>query len=323
MKYDILEVIEQIIRDGTRNSINSNSACNENSLENGHFIISLKFFKFVTEADVYKEQREVEIIRAVSFIDIEGFNSEFTDILLHNQTVSVNANPKHYTLLNFVNLIDAIYPQDLEKYSAVNSILCSLVTEILRVQNSSFFLFGFIDQNDNSILESTVTLQIMNKFKNINPDYFFDVVQDLNIDISNMNENNNLKEEFHTIDNIFSEIIFYIEKTQKKTKLFGKEFYMSIKDLPQIEKYQQLKNHLARKNFNIEANVQLKSIFDCVLAFFNNRSKWRNLFQAREEIIKLNLSHKETESNKNTESNNNLNYTSKAASLNETDELKV
>lgn len=207
MKYDILEVINQIIRDGLRNSISltNNSSEITHSLDNGHLIISLKFFKFVTEADVYKEQREVEIIRTVSFIDIEGFNSSFTQMILKNQTVTLSNDPKNYTIFNFKNLIESIASQDLEKYSEVNSILASLITEIMRIQNTTFFFFGFIDQNDSSILESTVTLEIMNKFKNINTDYFFDVVQDMNIDIAN--EDNNLKEEYHIIDNIVSKIV--------------------------------------------------------------------------------------------------------------------
>ena len=330
MKYDLLEVINQIVRDGARNSVsNCNSVFSESAgLDSGHFIISLKFFKFVTEADIYKEQREVEIIRTVSFIDIEGFNSVFTKVLLHNQSVSVSNNPKQYTLLGFKNLVEAIHAQDLEKYSEINSVLCSLITEILRIQNSTYFFFGFIDQNEPSILESTVTLEIMNKFKNLNPDSFFEILQDLNLDISNMNENNNLKEEFHTIENTFSEIIYYVEKyfwSQKKSNIFDKEFYLNIRDLPQCDKYTYLRNYLIKKNFSLDANLQLKSIFESVTTFFGNRSKWRSLFRARDEIIKMNMNFKESDSfrdYKNTEYNKYY-LTSKECSVNETDELKV
>ena len=336
MKYDILEVINQIIRDGTKSSVN-NSTYSESALDDGHFIISLKFFNFVSEADIYKEQREVEIIRTISFIDIEGFDSSFTDILLNNQHVSVKTNPKNYTLLNLKNLIEAISAQDLEKYSQVNSILCSLIIEIMRIQNSTYFFFGFIDQNDYSLLESTVSLEIMNKFKNVNPDYFFEFVQDMNIDISNMNDNNNLKEEFYSVENIFSEIIFYVEKTHHKhcknknlvkvEKLFDKDFYNSIKDLTQVEKYANLKNHLIIKNFILDSNPQLKNIYDSVEAFFNNRSKWKNLSIARDEILKMNFNYKEAESvreSKNITSNNNINFllSKEEPSSNETDDLK-
>jgi hypothetical protein len=330
MKYDILEVINQIVRDGSRNShSNSNSIFSESAgMDSGHFIISLKFFKYVTEADIYKEQREAEIIRTISFIDSEGFNSSFTKILMENQSPSVSSNPKQYTLLNFKNLVEAIHSQDLVKYSEVNSVFCSLVTDILRIQNSSLFFFGFIDQNEPSILESTVTLEIMNKFKNLNPDAFFEILQELNLDISNMNENNNLKEEFHTIENIFSELIYYLEKyfcSQKKPNIFTKEFYLSIRDLGQGEKYTFLKNYLQKKSFSLDAHPMLKSIFESVSAFLSNRSKWRSLFRARDEIIKLNMNYKETDSfreYKNVEYNK-YNITSREPSVNETDELKV
>jgi hypothetical protein len=330
MRIDLLEVINQIVRDGTRNSnSNSNSIFSESvGMESGHFIISLKFFKFVTEADINKEQREVEIIRTVSFIDTEGFNSSFTNILMENQSPSIATNAKQYTLLNFKNLIEAIHSQDLEKYSDVNSVYCSLITEILRIQNSTLFFFGFIDQNEPSILESTVTLEIMNKFKNLNSDDFFEILQDLNLDISNMNENNNLKEEFHTIENIFSEIIYYLEKyfySQKKPNIFTKEFYLSIKDLSQADKYSFLKNYLQKKNFSLDSQPMLKGIFESVTAFLSNRSKWRSLFRARDEIIKMNMNYKETDSFrefKNVEYNKYY-LTSKEPSVNETDELKV
>lgn len=168
--------------------------------ENGHVIISLKFFKFVTDSDFNKEQREVEIIRTISFIDIEGFNSSFTEILLRNKNVSIKNDAKNFTMLNFKNFVEAISSVDLEKYSEINSNLCNLLVDILRSHNSSIFIFGFINQNENSLYESTVTLELMNKFKNLNAEYFFDVVHEMNIDISNMNENKYFKEEYYIVD---------------------------------------------------------------------------------------------------------------------------
>jgi hypothetical protein len=200
MKYDIVEVINQIIKDGMRGSISNSLPSNESNSDNGHLIISLKFFKFLTDTDVNKEQREVEIIRTVSFIDIEGFNSSLTQSLIKNQPMSIANNPKNYTLNNFKNLIESIASHDFEKFSQVNSILCSVISDIFRNQNSTYFLFGFIDHNYNSVLETTITLEMMNKFKNINPDYFFDIVSDMNLD--NEKDENNLKEEYQIIDNI-------------------------------------------------------------------------------------------------------------------------
>ena len=47
MKYDILDVINQIIRDGSGNSVSNSIQSTENLIDNDHFIISLKFYKFV------------------------------------------------------------------------------------------------------------------------------------------------------------------------------------------------------------------------------------------------------------------------------------
>ena len=311
MRYDLVDVINQILGDYSRSSI-SNSVHSDSPNENGHLIISLKFFKFFTDEDAYKEQREVEIIRTVSFIDIEGFNSTYTQALMNKKNLSLATNPKNYSLLQFKNLIDSIASQDIEKYSEVKSLICSLTAETLKIQNSTFFFFGFVDQNGSSILESTVTLEFMNSFMKMTPDYFFELVQDVMlINNSGGEENENLKEEFHKIDTIFSEIIFYIERTSKGVN-FNKSFYYSIRDLSQQERYEKLKTYLLSFNINLELSI-LKNIYSAVQAFFVNRSKWRNLTKAYEEIIKINSSFKE-ETPKNT---------MKEGSVNESDELRV
>jgi hypothetical protein len=62
-------------------------------------------------------------------------------------------------------------------------------------------MFGFIEQNNSSILESSITLEIMNKFKNMNVEYFFDIVSEMDIESSRV-ENKYSKDEFHIIDTI-------------------------------------------------------------------------------------------------------------------------
>jgi hypothetical protein len=143
----------------------------------------------------------VEIIRTISFVDIEGFNKGFSDILLKKKDISVTSDPKNYSLLCFKNLIDSISTLQLDKYTEVNSILASVLTDILKIPNSSFYMFGFIEQNNSSILESSITLEIMNKFKNMNVEYFFDIVSEFNIDNSGI-DNKYSKDEFHIIDTI-------------------------------------------------------------------------------------------------------------------------
>jgi hypothetical protein len=172
-----------------------------NNNEEGHFFISLKFFKFMTENDVSQEQREVEIIRTITFIDFDNFNHKLTESLINNQNISPIRDAKNYSLISLKNLIEAIISLDLTKFSEVNSTLASLVTEILKIQNSIFYFFGFINQNEDSVLESTVTLEIMNKLKNLHTDYFFDIVQEMELNYSNI-ENKYSKEEFHLIEMI-------------------------------------------------------------------------------------------------------------------------
>jgi hypothetical protein len=45
-----------------------------------------------------------------------------------------------------------------------------------------------------------------------------------------------------------------------------------------------------KMNFDFEYSIsmKIKKIFDDVFSFFNNRSKWNNLYKARDEIIRLN-----------------------------------
>lgn len=280
-----------------RNSVNQ-SVNSDIAWERGHFVVSLKFFKFMTEDDFNQEQREVEIIRTVNFVDFEGFDTNLIETLLSNSPVSVNSDAKNFSLISLKNLIESISTLDLTKYSEVNSSLASLITEILRVQNTNFLFFGFINQNDSSILESTVTLEIMNKFKSLHIDYFFDVVQEMNLDYSNI-DNKYSKEEFHLIEMIFSELLHYLDKSfirkSKVGSLLDDEFCLKIKDMEQSEKFNHLIEYMNKLNYNFEANGQVKSIFDSIINFFTNRSKWKNLYKAKDDILKLTSNFKEIE----------------------------
>jgi len=70
-------------------------------------------------------------------------------------------------------------------------------------------------------------------------------------------------------------------------------------------------------NFDFEYGISLKikKIFDDVFSFFTNRSKWNNLYKARDEIIKL---------NSNTKIDHNINIIKSCeVSANDTIEWKV
>jgi hypothetical protein len=243
---------------------------------------------------------------------MEGFGKTFTDTLLNKK---ISTDNKHYSISNFKNLIEAISAVDMDKFSDINSILVSVMTEILKIPNSNFYLFGFIDQNEKSILESTITLEIMNKFKTLNIEYFFDVVQEMKIENSNIGIKYS-KDEFHIIEMIFSEILHYIEKSflKKIRKRFDENFYKNIKDLQQYEKFQFLEDFLQNMNYSFESNSILKKSINTVLTFFTNRSTWKKLYRVKDDIIKLNLNFK-TIGCETHESFQN--------SINETEELKV
>ena len=59
---------------------------------------------------------------------MEGFGKSFTDVLLNKK---ISTDNKHYSILNFKHLIEAISSVDMDKYSDINSILVSVMTEIL------------------------------------------------------------------------------------------------------------------------------------------------------------------------------------------------
>jgi hypothetical protein len=67
-------------------------------------------------------------------------------------------------------------------------------------------MFGFLEQNSGSLLQSSVTLDTMNKFKQMNVDYFFGIVSEMNIDNSEIQVKYS-KNEFHVIETIVTFII--------------------------------------------------------------------------------------------------------------------
>lgn len=102
--------------------------------------------------------------------------------------------------LNFKNLIESMSDINLDKFTSLNSKVISVIVDIFRTKNLSLTLFAFINPFENSTIESLITLEIMNKFKKINLNLFFEALQDLNADISIFNKYT--KEEFYLLDNI-------------------------------------------------------------------------------------------------------------------------
>ena len=124
-----------------------------------------------------------------------------------NTKLSVENDHRLYSLINFKYLIEAISEINLNKFIEINSILSFIISEILK-QNIFIFFFGFINPSSNTISESMFTLDIGNKFKNIWPDYFFDIVNDIKKENSLL-DNKYTKEDFLTLQTIVN-IIFLI-----------------------------------------------------------------------------------------------------------------
>lgn len=152
----------------------------------------------------------MEIIRSITFGDIAGFDRHLIEYMKYNTKISVENDHRLYSLMNFKCLIEALSDTDINKYSEINSILSFLISDILK-QNIFIFFFGFINTSTESISETMFTLELTNKMKNICPDYFFDILQDMKRDNSFM-DNKYTKDDFHTLQtivNFHSIFIFY------------------------------------------------------------------------------------------------------------------
>lgn len=56
---------------------------------------------------------------------------------------------------------------------------------------------------------------------------------------------------------------------------------------------------MVENNYDFERNYIINDIFDTVLVFFNNRTKWKLLQKAKDDIQKLNLEIKDNLSENN------------------------
>ena len=152
---------------------------NEIIEEAGHVIIQLKFYRFISEADNTKSQREIEIIRTISFVDIAGFSDDFLQLVKSNRIITVKEDPKNYSMYCFKNFIESIANKDLIKFSDISSTLTDILTEIFTVQNMFTFFFGFISEYKQDVLKSQLTLDLLNKCKLFNNNVFYHYLQEM------------------------------------------------------------------------------------------------------------------------------------------------
>ena len=292
-KSTFLESINQHIKNKQKmgNPNQKKMPMDEPKNAEGHIILKIKFFKFLSNNDASKSQRQIEVIRTFSFVDIK-------DDELDNK----NTNNNSSSIISFKKMIQSITNYDLNKFTEISSNLTDILREIFSLPKLYTFIFGLVNQYKKNIDKSLRTLNLLNVCKNIDNDKFYSYLYQMNISISRL-ENKALKEEFQVLDLLFGEIIYYLEKTFKKLD----QYYMEVKDLELKEKFFYLKQWLIKNNYNFQKNQNFCIVLENILGYIKNRAQWMQLMKAKTIILKL------TEGLKNN-NNNNINSTNNTIS---------
>ena len=266
------------------NNINYNPEKNE-----GHIILKIKFFKFLTNNDLSKSQRQIEVIRTFSYIDIKDDEGD-------NYISQSASNNNNQSIYYFRKLIQSIANYDLDKFTEISSNLTDILRDIFSVPNLYSFIFGLVNEYRDSLNQTLRTLNLLNICKNIDNDKFYMKLYQMNLSISRL-ENKALKQDFQILNLIFGEIIYFLEKTYKKLD----DFYTESKDIELKEKFFYLKQWLIRNGYDFQKNQTFCIILENTLGYINNRAQWMQLMKAKNMVMKL------TEGLKMGESNNSIN----------------
>ena len=290
-KISFLENINQHIQNKVK-SIGQNQnqkrmLKNESKYEDGHIILKIKFFKFLSNNDASKSQRQIEVIRNFSFIDIKD---------------DENDNMSNSSINNFKKMIQCITNYDLNKFTELSSNLTDILREIFSVPKLYTFIFGLINEVRGDINKSLKTLNLLNVCKNIDNDKFYSYLYQMNISISRL-ENKAVKEEFQVLDLLFGEIIYYLEKTFKKLD----KYYSEVKDLELKQKFFYLKEWLIKNNYNFQKNQNFCIVLENILGYIKNRAQWMQLMKAKAIIMKLTEGLKNYSNNNISTNNNTMN----------------
>ena len=259
----------------------------EPKYQEGHIILKIKFFRFLSNNDVSKSQRQIEVIRSFAFIDIKDDEGD-----------NINNTP---SVLNFKKLIQSISNYDLNTFTEISSNLTDILREIFSVPKLYTFIFGLINEYKIDANKSLKTLNLLNICKNIDNDKFYSYLYQMNISISRL-ENKAIKEEFQVLDLLFGEIIYYLEKTFKKLD----QYFLEVKDFELKEKFFYLKQWLIKNNYNFQKNQNFCVVLENILGYIKNRAQWMQLMKAKTIILKL------TEGLKNNNSSSINNISTKA-----------
>ena len=271
-------------RSTNANNINYNTEINE-----GHIILKIKFFKFLTNNDLSKSQRQIEVIRTFSYIDIKDDEED--------AYVSKSAsNNKSQSIYFFKKMIQSITNYDLDKFTEISSNLTDILRDMFSVPNLYSFIFGLVNEYRDDIDQALCTLNLLNICKNIDNDKFYMKLYQMNLSISRL-ENKALKQDFQILNLIFGEIIYFLEKTFQKLD----DFYTESKDIELKEKFFYLKQWLIKNRYDFQKNQTFCIILENTLGYINNRAQWMQLMKAKNMVMKL------TEGLKMVDSNNSIN----------------
>ena len=263
--------------------INSNSEENE-----GHMILKIKFFKFLTNNDLSKSQRQIEVIRTFSYIDIKDDEEDYY--------IAKSTGNKLQSVFFFKKMIQSITNYDLDKFTEISSNLTDILRDIFSIPNLYSFIFGLVNEYQDDLDKSLKTLNLLNTCKNIDHDKFYMKLYQMNLSISRI-ENKALKQDFQILNLIFGEMIYYLEKTFIKLDTYLTE----VKDIELKDKFFYLKQWLIRYGYDFQKNQKFVIVLENTLGYIKNRAQWMQLMKAKNMIMKL------TEEIKNTERNYSIN----------------
>ena len=273
-----------------KGKVNSKSLkMNSNSEENeGHMILKIKFFKFLTNKDLSKSQRQIEVIRTFSYIDIKDDEEDY-----HMMKSTGN---KPQSVFFFKKMIQSITNYDLDKFTEISSNLTDILRDIFSIPNLYSFIFGLVNEYQDDLDKSLKTLNLLNTCKNIDHDKFYMKLYQMNLSISRI-ENKALKQDFQILNLIFGEMIYYLEKTYKKLDTYLTE----VKDIELKDKFFYLKQWLIRNGYDFQKNQKFCIVLENTLGYIKNRAQWMQLMKAKNMIMKL------TDEIKNMERNYSIN----------------
>ena len=290
--YDIINqhIKKSVFKDNEKSrSTNANNINYNTEINEGHIILKIKFFKFLTNNDLSKSQRQIEVIRTFSYIDIKDDEED--------AYVSKSAsNNKSQSIYFFKKMIQSITNYDLDKFTETSSNLTDILRDMFSVPNLYSFIFGLVNEYRDDIDQALRTLNLLNICKNIDNDKFYMKLYQMNLSISRL-ENKALKQDFQILNLIFGEIIYFLEKTFQKLD----DFYTESKDIELKEKFFYLKQWLIKNRYDFQKNQTFCIILENTLGYINNRAQWMQVMKAKNMVMKL------TEGLKMVDSNNSIN----------------